>query len=108
MFKSTNGGGNWSEVNTGLITGYVEALTIDPKTPATLYAVTSGNGVFKSTNGGGDWSATGLAATEVHALALDPVTPATLYAGTYYGSVFAIQQVSYQNRIFLPLILRGQ
>ncbi len=41
MFKSTNGGGDWSAVNTGL-TSYtiVIALAIDPVTPATLYAGT--------------------------------------------------------------------
>ena len=61
MFKSTNGGANWSAVNTGLTDTEVYALAIDPTTPATLYAGTYG-GVFKSTNGGGDWSAvnTGL------------------------------------------------
>ena len=83
MFKSTNGGGNWSAVNTGLTIAYVRALAIDPVTPATLYAGTDG-GVFKSTNGGGNWDAvnTGLTNTYVHALAIDPATPATLYAGT--------------------------
>ncbi len=84
MFKSTNGGGNWSAVNTGLAATDVRALAIDPATPTTLYAGTQGGGVFKSTNGGGNWSAvnTGLTATFVYALAIDPVTPATLYAGT--------------------------
>ena len=84
VFKSTNGGGNWSAVNTGLTNTTVRALAIDPVTPATLYAGTDGGGVFKSTNGGANWSAanTGLTDTYVRALAIDPVTPATLYAGT--------------------------
>ena len=55
MYKSTNGGTNWSRVNTGL-TPDVGALAIDPMTPATLYAGTR-DGVFKSTNGGVNWSA---------------------------------------------------
>ena len=54
VFKSTNGGGNWSAVNTGLTDTDVRALAIDPATPATLYAGTDGGGVFKSTNGGGE------------------------------------------------------
>ena len=41
MFKSTNGGGNWSAVNTGLTSTDVLALAIDPATPTTLYAGTS-------------------------------------------------------------------
>jgi hypothetical protein len=86
VFKSTNGGGNWSAVNTGLPTGTIDeilALTIDPATPTTVYAGTNSGGVFKSTNGGGSWSAvnTGLPHTGIGALAIDPATPTTLYAG---------------------------
>jgi pimeloyl-ACP methyl ester carboxylesterase/photosystem II stability/assembly factor-like uncharacterized protein len=90
VFKSTNGGGDWSAANTRLPNPYVDALAIDPATPATLYAGTSGGGVFKSTNGGGDWSEanTGLTNPYVEALAIDPVTPASLYAGTDHGGVF--------------------
>jgi len=90
VFKSTNGGGSWSAVNTGLTDTYGRALAIDPTTPATLYAGTEG-GVFKSTDGGGNWSAvnTGLPLyTSFYTLAIDPTTPATLYAGTSGGGVF--------------------
>ena len=37
VFKSTNGGGSWSAVNTGLDNASVFALAIDPLTPTTLY-----------------------------------------------------------------------
>ena len=87
-FKSTNGGGSWSAVNSGLANTNVQAIAIHPTTPATLYAGISG-GAFKSTNGGGSWSAinSGLANTDVKAIAIDSTTPATLYAGTS-GGVF--------------------
>jgi len=90
VFKSTNGGAQWSAANTGLTATDVTALAIDPVTPATLYAVTYGGGVFKSTNGGGNWSAVniGLTATDVTALAIDSTTPTTLYAGTGNYGVF--------------------
>ena len=67
VFKSTNGGENWTAINTGLTNAYVYALAIDPKTPATVYAGTIGDGVFKSTNGGENWTAinTGLTSTHV-------------------------------------------
>jgi len=86
VFKSSNGGGSWSAVNTGLTNTNVHALAIDPQTPATLYAGTDRGGVFKSSNGGGSWSAvnTGLTRTTVYALTIDPQT---LYAGTD-GGVF--------------------
>ena len=41
VFKSTNGGANWSAVNTGL-NSFIQALAVDPVTPATLYAGTYG------------------------------------------------------------------
>ena len=40
VFKSTNGGANWSAANTGLTNTDVRALAIDPATPTTLYAGT--------------------------------------------------------------------
>jgi hypothetical protein len=94
VFKSTDSGGTWAAVNTGLTTLQVGALAINPTTPATLYAGTGGmydgGGVFKSTDSGGTWAAanTGLTNLTVVALAINPTTPATLYAGTSGGGVF--------------------
>src|SRR5205823_7110469 len=87
VFKSIDGGGSWSAVNTGLTYASVTALAIDPQTPTTLYAGTpvgvNNGGVFKSTNGGGSWTAVNTGLPNffvVRALAIDPQTPATLYA----------------------------
>src|SRR5437879_6107526 len=53
VFKSTNGGANWTAANIGLtITAAVTALAIHPANLATLYAGIFGGGIFKSTNGG--------------------------------------------------------
>src|SRR5204862_3823027 len=67
--------------------GYVQTLAIDPASPATLYAGTSGGGVFKSTNAGESWTAsnTGLTSHFVAALAIDPPAPTTPYATTTGG-----------------------
>ena len=46
VFKSTDGGGNWSPLNTGLTNLWVQALAIDPVTPSTLYAGIEGAGAF--------------------------------------------------------------
>jgi hypothetical protein len=99
VFRSTNSGGSWSPVNTGLPeTGIYYALAIDPTTPSTLYAG-GYSGVFRSTDSGGSWSAvsTGLSKSSVPftllALAIDPATPSTLYAGAWTG-LFSIQQVA--------------
>ena len=67
--------------------GDVDALAIDPTTPATLYAGTLLTGVFKSTDGGAHWTAmnVGMPDTTIEALAIDPATPTTLYSGTFNG-----------------------
>jgi len=68
----------------------INALAIDPQTPAILYAGGT-DAVFKSTDGGGSWHSTGLTKPGVvfiSALAIDPQAPATLYAGTYSSGVF--------------------
>jgi hypothetical protein len=46
VFRTTNGGGNWSALNTGLTNTDVRALAVDPATPAIVYAGTDGGGVF--------------------------------------------------------------
>ena len=78
VFKSTDGGGSWAAVNTGLTSVPSYALAIDPTTPATLYAGgTEGGGVFKSTDSGGTWAAANAGLTEryVRALAINPSDP---------------------------------
>lgn len=102
VFKSTDGGAHWTASDTGLphaficcplvaVVPSVFSLTVDPQTPATVYAGTA-NGVFKSTDGGAHWgfSMTGVASVGGHvsAVAIDPQAPATLYAATFGAGVF--------------------
>jgi hypothetical protein len=91
IFKSSNGGENWSEVNTGLTHRTVRALVINPKDSNTVYAGTFGRGVFKSTDGGESWSEVnpGLTNRNVTFLAIDPKNSNTIYAGTNGNSIFA-------------------
>jgi photosystem II stability/assembly factor-like uncharacterized protein len=58
VFKTSNGGTNWSAVNSGVTNLNIVALAIDPLAPSSVYAGSSNNGgVFKTTNGGAGWSA---------------------------------------------------
>ncbi len=77
--------GTW--ISNGPEGGTIHALAIDPRTPSTLYAGTSGGGVFQSTDGGATWRAinSGLIIPYINALAIDPQTPSTLYTGTKQG-----------------------
>ena len=98
--RSINGGASWNtaigvtQITNGLTpqiaAGYVFSLAVNPLTPSTLYAGTSG-GVYRSVDAGADWtlSSTGMVTSGyplyVSSLAVDPITPATLYAGTSAG-----------------------
>lgn len=97
-FKSTNGGGSWTAINNGFVlnpSAYitatdVQAIAVDPSSPATVYAATAWSGAFKSINGGASWTpaSTGLPSVPVLALAIDPSSSATLYAGTGSGQAY--------------------
>ncbi|MCX5977870.1 MAG: hypothetical protein NTV33_13900 [Coprothermobacterota bacterium] len=89
IFKSTNGGRNWSEVNNGLTGTLIADIAIDPSNSQILYAATDA-GVFKSTNGGGNWSSVnnGITSFPINSIAIDSSNNQILYAGTKYGGVF--------------------
>jgi len=89
VYRSSDYGKTWERINSGLGNRYVQALAIDPKAPALVYAGTRG-GVYKSTDRGDSWvmKRTGFPATEtwgisapVAAVALDPADGAHVLAG---------------------------
>jgi photosystem II stability/assembly factor-like uncharacterized protein len=83
IFKTTDGGTHWVNLYSDAL-GFpdqINALVIDPNTPATLYAP-SDIGVFRSTDGGASFTLAGFANTRVVLLAIDPVRSNVLYAAT--------------------------
>src|ERR1044072_6842100 len=86
VFKSIDGGDNWSKVNVPRNNAVVSSVVFDPVTKSTTY-VGSSKGVFKSTDSGSTWAAInnfGTANTPyVRTIAIDPVMPTTIYAGTF-------------------------
>ena len=94
MFRSTDGGDNWQQINQGLTDLRVTTVGVSPAfdTDDTLFAGTNGGGVFRSTDGGGNWQevSQGLTNTNVRALGVSPAfaTDSTLFAGTFGGGAF--------------------
>ncbi len=84
LWRSTNGGNTWTQVNVPLLSSGATSVVFDPITPTTIY-VGSGAGVFKSTDGGSTFTPQnnfGISGSpNVRALAIDPATPSTIYAG---------------------------
>jgi photosystem II stability/assembly factor-like uncharacterized protein len=85
LYKTTDGGANWTLLNPELGPAY---LAIDPQNTNTIYAGVGGSGdsgawMFKSTDGGASFnlSNSGLQAVGFYgALTVDPVNSGTVYA----------------------------
>ena len=57
VFKTTNGGNQWSSANSGMSSGTeIHALAIHPNNSNTIFAGTKSGEIYKSTNGGNSWS----------------------------------------------------
>lgn len=78
MFRSNDGGEQWTEFSTGL--GSTSVLSISANSRGQIFAGTSQNGVFISTNNGATWSPLGLAGATVSTLYVD--SNDRIYAGT--------------------------
>ena len=101
IVKSTDGGANWSILNTALqgSDNYCDCdqetsgLAIDPQNPNIVY-VGNGSGVMKTTDGGASWKWVNSGFPSgpnqhlaITTLAIDPQNPGTLYAGAFLNSV---------------------
>ena len=53
LFRSTDGGAHWTPVGKGLKN--MAAVTVNPKRPDEVYAVTVDGVVFRSTDNGSTW-----------------------------------------------------
>ena len=91
VYKSIDGGGSWTPINSGLppvssrlpASVCVYSLVIDPTTSNRLYVSTT-SGVYKSIDGRASWTCHCLKHYgQVYGgiLSIDPTTPTILYAG---------------------------
>ena len=98
IFRTTNGGGSWTPLDTGMPpNAFINLLVIAPATPSVLYVVTPPIFVFpeppkamflKSTDGGDSWNPLNTdlpVPTFINFLAIDPAASSTLYASTNMG-----------------------
>ena len=85
IYKSTNGGGTWHAVWSGMPdTAEVETMSIAPSDPTRMYAGTD-KGLYDSQNAGESWTRRGLDALTVFAIWIDPRDPNTVLAGATDG-----------------------
>jgi photosystem II stability/assembly factor-like uncharacterized protein len=83
IYKSTNGGNNWSEVGSALPTGrYIYTCAVHPANSSIVYAGASSY-LFRSTDGGSTWSQVATYSNN-YQLVTHPSEPNTVYCGSYY------------------------
>jgi len=94
VFRSTDGGVMFDEVDTGALGHYVSDILAVPGDPSIVYqsrsaftGATPPHTVRKSVDGGLTWSdaSTGLPDVPANALALDPIVPNRIWLGTDVG-----------------------
>ena len=98
VWKTTDGGLNWSPKTDNEVSLAIGALAMDPSNHLVLYAGTGegnfsgdsyyGNGVLQTSNGGNSWTTLAqstFTGTRFSRLAVTPGTPARLFAATGNG-----------------------
>jgi len=88
IFRSSDGGTSWEEVDNGLPGDAFCELVIDRRVTRVVYAV-CGERVFKTVDGGGHWAPLTLPAPARHQLVIAPSDSNVLYMpGNKYREVF--------------------
>lgn len=88
LYKSENGGQDWSLITTGLPDdARYRALTVDPTQSNVLYVGLQGKGIYKSTDTGKTWNPVNAGVTNsyINAVAVDSTDAQKVYAGTSGG-----------------------
>jgi photosystem II stability/assembly factor-like uncharacterized protein len=85
IYKTTDGGANWSPLVSSNPLQTIAAIAIDPVTPTNIYA-SNGFAISKSTDGGATWVVAGNNSPgSVGSLTIDPSNPSTIYAASNTG-----------------------
>ncbi len=87
VFKSTDGGGSWTAVDSGLNELFLQSLAFLPGSPATILAGGNGGGVYRSTDGASSWTASsfGLDEALVSTVVANPGVAGRVYAAAFDG-----------------------
>jgi hypothetical protein len=94
VYKSTNGGSTWTEIQTGLPAGAILGVHVDVNDANKVYvgrASYTGNSVFCSTNGGTTWTniSTGLPQVPTTCFVTQTSATGVVYCGTDLGVYFS-------------------
>ena len=113
VYKSIDGGSNWSKINTGLPNTQAWSIAVHPTNPNILWvALGGGGGIYKSTDGGANWtpSSNGLTdltkSTTFRTMAIAPSNPSYLYASEWEGGGSTFRSIDGGNS-WTQIVSRG-
>jgi len=86
IFKSTDGGKNWTEITSPTLSASPKTIALSPNNPSVIFIGTNGAGVYQSDDSGNTWRQVndGLDNLFINALEIDS-SGQILYAGTNAG-----------------------
>jgi photosystem II stability/assembly factor-like uncharacterized protein len=85
LYRSTDGGLNWSAASGAMRSSYVAAIAVGPS--STLLAGTLFSGVYRSADNAATWTSSeaGIDIAQVTTVLADPGSPGTVYASSFDG-----------------------
>jgi hypothetical protein len=83
MYRSTDDGITWSQINSGLTTRRVHSIAVHPS--GSIFIGTDSGGVYRSTNNGDNWSPIGLVGKVVFSIAIK--SSGEIFAGYSYPNL---------------------
>jgi photosystem II stability/assembly factor-like uncharacterized protein len=102
IWKTTNSGANWTQINNGLLNTQVQAMALCKNSSQVLYVGTApgaNDGVYKSTDGGASWTrvVNGIAEPTgtlgVQALLVHPTNPNIAYCTIFNATANAVNGI---------------
>lgn len=102
VWKTTNSGTNWTQINSGLLNTQAQAIALCKNSSQVIYVGTapgSNDGVYKSTNGGASWTrvVNGIAEPAgtlgIQALLVHPTNPNIAYCTIFNGTANAVNGI---------------
>lgn len=81
VYKTTDGGTNWTAVNSTMGNKTVGMMIMHPSNSSLILAATSG-GIYKTSNGGSSWTLVSTSTAHFKDIVFKPNDPTTVYAAT--------------------------